>query len=55
MTAVAYQNIMMEMIVMIVMAYQMEIAGLVIVDVFQQTTQAMNVMTAMVYQMEIAG
>ena len=46
---------MMEMIVMIVQAHQMELAGPVTVAVYPQITQVMSVMTVMAYQMVIAG
>ena len=42
---------MMEMIVMIVLVFQMELHGIVIVVVFQHLTQVMSVMIVLAYQM----
>ena len=55
MTAAAFQNIMMVMIVMTVQAHLMVIAGKVIVAVLLQTTQVMTVMTVTAYQMVTTG
>jgi len=52
-TAAVFQNIMMEMIVMIVQAHQMEQTGPVTVDALLQITQVMIVMIVLVYQMVI--
>ena len=54
-TVAVFQNIMMEMIVMTVLANLMVIAGQVIVDALLQTTQVMIVMTVTAYQMVITG
>ena len=41
----------MEMIVMIVLVFQMALHGIVIVVVFQHLTQVMSVMIVLAYQM----